>query len=53
MVLLLSYFLLSYIPPFLFLFPFSMLHLGVLCMYTCVAKHEHTLKGSTRGQLGY
>ena len=29
------------------------LHLGHLCMNTCVAKHVHTLMGSTRGQLGY
>jgi hypothetical protein len=31
----------------------SMLYLGLLCMYTCVAMHVHILMGSTRGQLGY
>jgi hypothetical protein len=25
-----------------------MLHLGLLCMYTCVTKHVHILMGSTR-----
>jgi hypothetical protein len=30
----------------------SMLYLGLLCMYTCVAMHVHILMGSTRGQLG-
>jgi hypothetical protein len=43
--------------PFFYSFsisiPHSMLYLGLLCMYTCVAKHVHTLMGSTRGQLGY
>jgi uncharacterized low-complexity protein len=43
-------------PLFLFLFYFyfhSMLYLGLLCMYTCIAKPVHILIGSTRGQLGY
>ena len=29
------------------------LHLGHLCMYTCVGKHVHILMGSTRGRLEY
>ena len=46
----------------LFLFPFFnsfsisishfYLHLGLLCVCTCIARHVHTLMGSTRGQLG-
>ena len=39
--------------PFLFSISHSMLYLGFLCMYTCVAKHVHILMGSTRSHLGY
>ena len=43
----------SFSNPFSFSISISMLYLGLLCMYTCVAKHVHILMGSTRGQLGY